>query len=99
MGVRVWGLRLRVEGSGLDVFNDESNCAWAALKRGRTLARSLSLALFLTHSLTLTHTPSLTHTLKRGRAQVFPSDRGDGDHVLPESETCFFIIKLPKVHV
>ena len=28
--------------------------------------------------------------------KVFPSDRGDGDKVLPEAETCFFIIKLPR---
>jgi len=67
----------------------------------RSSVGALSLALSLSHSLSHTlshsHTPSHTHTLKRGRTQVFPSDRGDGDHVLPESETCFFIIKLPKV--
>lgn len=28
--------------------------------------------------------------------KVFPSDRGDGDKVLPEAETCFFIVKLPR---
>jgi len=29
--------------------------------------------------------------------KVFPSDRGEGDNVLPEAETCFFIIKLPRL--
>jgi hypothetical protein len=28
--------------------------------------------------------------------KVFPSSAGDGDKVLPEAETCFFIIKLPR---
>ena len=29
--------------------------------------------------------------------KVFPSSAGDGDKVLPEAETCFFIIKLPRL--
>ncbi len=31
--------------------------------------------------------------------KVFPSSAGDGDKVLPEAETCFFIIKLPRSHI
>jgi len=33
---------------------------------------------------------------EQSEMKMFPSDRGDGDSVLPEAETCFFIIKLPR---
>ena len=33
---------------------------------------------------------------EQSEMKVFPSDRGDGDKVLPEAETCFFIVKLPR---